>query len=543
MSWTTEYPRPQLRRESFISLNGVWKLNGLEINVPFPPQSKLSGFSGDTDDILYTCSFVTPEHSGSERVILHFGAVDQIAEVYINSRKAASHEGGYLPFSADITDALNGSENELRVTVTDRLDHTYPYGKQKKNRGGMWYTPVSGIWQSVWMEVVPEIHIRSIAVRTDMHGAEFKIDVPADCLIEIPGLPMTAVPGQEWIRADIPEPRLWSPDDPYLYHFTVTAGDDRVESYFALREIQTEGNRVLLNGSPVFLNGVLDQGYFNDGIFLPREPEEYERDILRMKELGINLLRKHIKIEPEAFYYACDRLGMLVMQDMVNSGPYNFLFDTALPTIGMKRRPDAVPEALMSKRMRFFEQHSLDTIDHLRSHPCVIAYTIFNEGWGQFSADRMYRKLRAADPTRLYDATSGWFRRRLSDFDSEHVYFRNKKLKPGERPMLLSECGGYTRTIPGHLFNENAKYGYGSADTEDALTAKIEKMWDEMVLPAIPDGLCGVIYTQLSDVEDEINGLYTYDRQVCKVDKKKMRLLAEAADKALSNALNERMYT
>jgi len=280
---------------------------------------------------------------------------------------------------------------------------------------------------------------------------------------------------------------------------------------------------------------VLDQGYYSNCSYMPDSHYEYEKDVLNMQLLGINLLRKHIKIEPELFYYNCDYMGMLVMQDMVNSGPYSFLFDTALPTIGLKRRPDRVPKKLRTRRMKFFTQHAKATVEHLMSHPCVIAYTIFNEGWGQFNADEHYDMLKALDPTRLYDATSGWFARKKSDFDSEHVYFRNKKLKPKKRPMLLSECGGYTRAIPGHRFNENAKYGYGSADTEDALTAKIEKMWDEMVLPAIPKGLCGVIYTQLADVEDEINGLYTFDRAVCKVDPSRMQALMEKAKAAIKS--------
>ncbi len=530
MYWKDEYPRPQLRRESFISLNGTWQLNGHDIEIPFPPESRISGYKGDTCEKLeYTRSFITPEIAEGERVLLHFGAVDQTCEVFINGKPAVSHEGGYLPFCADITDFLNTAENTITVRAIDTLDHLYPYGKQKKKRGGMWYTPVSGIWQSVWMEVVPEVYIESVSITPDLKGIDIFINTDCDCIIEIPGVTATACPGRKKVRIDIPSPHLWTTEDPYLYSLKITAGKDRVESYFALRTIEAKGNRVLLNGKPIFLNGVLDQGYFDDGIYLPEDPAEYERDILRMKELGINLLRKHIKIEPETFYYACDRLGMLVMQDMVNNGGYNFIFDTALPTIGMKRRFDFVPNRMLTKRMKFFIQHSTDTISHLHSHPCIIAYTIFNEGWGQFNADSMYRKLREFDPTRLYDSTSGWFTGKLSDFDSEHVYFRNKKLKPKKRPLLLSECGGYKRSIEGHLFAPDAKYGYGGADTEDALTAKIETMWAEMVLPAIPGGLCGVIYTQLSDVEDEINGLYTYDRQVCKADKKRLRALAEKA--------------
>ena len=253
-----------------------------------------------------------------------------------------------------------------------------------------------------------------------------------------------------------------------------------------------------------------------------------------MKNLGFNLLRKHIKIEPEIFYHACDRLGMLVMQDMVNSGGYNFILDTALPTIGIQRRPHLPADP---KRKAFFEKHSLETLRHLHNHPCIIAYTIFNEGWGQFEADRLYNVLKSADPTRFYDTASGWFIPQQTDVDSVHIYFRNKRLKPKNRPMLLSECGGYTRAIEGHLFNPDKQYGYGKAETAQALTEKFSQMYEEMVLPAIPQGLCGVVYTQLSDVEDEINGLYTYDRQVLKVETDQMKQCLQRAEKELRDAL------
>ena len=531
MSWNTYYPRPQLRRSSFFPLNDGWQLNGRPINLPFPPESRLAGYDGKiTGSLEYRLNFELPAGfaKSGDRIMLNFGAVDQIAEIFVNGQPVAYHEGGYLPFSVDITAALQPGENSLFVRAIDRLDHMYPYGKQKQNRGGMWYTPVSGIWQSVWLEAVPEKYIKGLQIRADMHGFDILIDAPGECLLEAADL-RTVLHPDRWQRVDITAPHLWSPDDPYLYDLKITCGRDVIESYFALREIKTDGGKLLFNGRPLFINGVLDQGYFEDGIYLPGEPAEYERDIMRMKELGINLLRKHIKIEPEAFYFTCDRLGMLVMQDMVNSGGYNFILDTALPTIGLKRRPDRVPEKLQTPRMKFFTGYAQATVRQLMSHPCVVAYTIFNEGWGQFNADAHYSLLKSMDPTRLYDATSGWFRQKNSDFDSEHVYFRNKRLKPRKRPMLLSECGGYTRAIPGHMFDPGAKYGYGGADTEDALTGKIELMWQKMVLPAIPRGLCGIIYTQLSDVEDEINGLYTYDRAVCKVNIRRMRALAENA--------------
>ena len=335
------------------------------------------------------------------------------------------------------------------------------------------------------------------------------------------------------------KPHLWTPEDPYLYTLTIQTATDKVESYFALRtvEIKPVGghDRICLNGEPVFLHGLLDQGYFSDGIYLPAEPEEYDREAARLKDLGFNLLRKHIKVEPEAFYYACDRQGMLVLQDMVNNGGYSWLFDTALPNIGLQRRPDRFPG---NKRQRaIFEAHSIATQRHLYNHSCIIGYTIFNEGWGQFEADRMYRVCKKEDPTRFYDATSGWFAQTESDVDSRHVYFKNELLHSDGRPLLLSECGGYIRCIAGHLYKEDANYGYGETDTEEALMEKIKLLYDEMVIPSIPNGLCGCIYTQVSDVEEEVNGLYTYDRAFCKVSRQGMLQLAECLHTAFKNSL------
>jgi len=270
----------------------------------------------------------------------------------------------------------------------------------------------------------------------------------------------------------------------------------------------------------------LDQGYFCDGLFLPAKAEEYEKDILRMKELGYNMLRKHIKVEPESFYYACDGLGMLVMQDMVNNGGYNFMLDTALPTLGFKTRKDTKGK-IEGKQKEFFKQHTKETIEHLYNHPSIVAYTIFNEGWGQFNSDEMYTYVKELDPTRLADSTSGWFAQQKNDFDSEHIYFKVIPLEPKERPLFVSECGGYTMAVGGHYYSKYAQYGYGASDTKEALTKDIVYMYENMIIPYVKDGVCGCVYTQLSDVEDEINGLYTYDRKVCKVVKEDMLAMSE----------------
>ncbi len=273
------------------------------------------------------------------------------------------------------------------------------------------------------------------------------------------------------------------------------------------------------------MHGLLDQGYFCDGIFLPAEPEEYERDILRMKELGYNMLRKHIKVEPEAFYYYCDKHGMLVMQDMVNNGEYSFIFDTALPTIGMKNRSDV--KKTENETMRIFKAHTKETMEHLYNHPSIVAYTIFNEGWGQFNSDEMFDFVKGLDDTRLVDSTSGWFAQKKNDFDSEHIYFKTTPPTIKERPVFVSECGGYSQVVAGHYFSRYNTYGYGSSEDSDALTEMIIKMYHEMIIPGLDRGICGCIYTQVSDVEDEVNGLYTYDRKVCKVNKEKMQELSK----------------
>ena len=550
-SWDQYYPRPQLRRGSFFPLNEGWTLNGTPIQAPWPPQAPLSGWRGELGDVLrYETAFTLPGGFApkNRRVLLHFGAVDQVAEVWVNGESVIRHEGGYLPFSADITGALSPGENRLCVKAVDTLSHDYPYGKQHKRPHGMWYTPVSGIWQPVWLEAVPERGaVSSLRVTPDLTGIDVEVEADgAEYIVSVPlgeSRFLTARGVEGPLRLDIPHPHLWTPDDPYLYTLIVTTETDRVESYFALRTVTTKEinghTRLCLNGEPVFLHGVLDQGYFEDGLFLPREPEEYEQDVLRMKELGFNTLRKHVKVEPEAFYYACDRLGMLVVQDMVNSGGYDYLRDTVVPTFLSKRRRDT-GRGGSEQRKAFFERHCLDTVAHLHSHPCIVGWTIFNEGWGQYDSDRIYRLLKGADPSRFFISTSGWFAQKQSDAQSEHVYFSSRVLEgtqPG-RFLFLSECGGFSRRVEGHVTQERKNYGYGEqARTEGELTGRIQALYDDMVLPSIPNGLCGCIYTQLSDVEGETNGLYTYDRQVRKASIGALTDIAARVAGALAQAV------
>ncbi len=545
MSWNS-YPRPQMKRDLFYLIKENWTLNGKTIRVPYVPQSVLSEYEGEVGNtLIYETVFTVPETFIKERILLHFGAVDQLAEVWLNDVLLGSHEGGYLSFSFDITEVVKrDGENRLVVKVTDELDKDYPYGKQCVKRGGMWYTPTSGIWQNVWIENVPDNYIESVKITPDLEGIALEVyqseqtSISAEITLHTGEVVTKTFEGEEPFYIALIEfkdadgkpyvPKLWSPEEPYLYTMRIAAGEDEVETYFALRTIEIKDikgvSRVCLNNKPIFMHGVLDQGYFSDGIFLPAEEEEYERDILRMKELGFNMLRKHIKIEPECFYYYCDKYGMLVMQDMVNNGEYSFIRDTALPTIGFKKKSDKT--AGTSKREKIFVEHTEETVRQLYNHPCIVAYTIFNEGWGQFNSDEMYDRVKALDGTRLIDSTSGWFAQKKNDFDSEHIYFRTKKLKIKKRPLFVSECGGYSLAVEEHLFNPKKAYGYGKTKDSHELTETIATMYRKMLIPAIAKGACGCIYTQLSDVEDEINGLYTYDRKVCKVEKELMRKVA-----------------
>ena len=430
--WNT-HPRPQLKRELFMSLNGEWKLGDKTINVPYPPESKLSGYEGEVPkELWYERSFRVPEGFTKDRILLHFGAVDQKAKVRVNNKLVGVHIGGYLPFVVDITEVVKKDEdNFLEVIVEDKLDKAHPYGKQTEKPKGMWYTQVSGIWQSVWLENVPDIYVEKLIITPWMDRVQLKVVCNKEvesCRVEI-NLPVETFDNSDGEKScednilevdlekgegviEIPNPINWTPDNPHLYDMKIYVGEDVVSSYFALRTIEIREmagvRRVCLNGKPIFFHGVLDQGYFEEGIFLPKSEEDYDKDILSMKELGFNMLRKHIKIEPEYFYYACDRLGMLVMQDMVNNGEYSFIRDTALPTVGFKKKNDRKSKA-DERTKEVFKHHTRGTVEHLYNHPSIVSYTIFNEGWGQFDSDDMYDLVKALDGTRLVDSTSGWF--------------------------------------------------------------------------------------------------------------------------------------
>lgn len=535
------YPRPQLRRKDYVNLNGQWDFTVTQsdempsafdrkINVPFPVESDLSGVAehfSEGSRLWYCTSFAAPQ---GERVLLHIDGVDQRARVILNGECLADNISTVLHGieTVDITKCVK-PENELLICVTDDLnDKSYPYGKQTLKRGGMWYTPVSGIWQTVWLEAVPKEYISGIKITPTADSAEIEIFGIDSGVAACEGREYPVVNGKTIIKPE--NLRLWTPETPHLYDFTVKAGEDEVQSYFALRTVEVKEvngiKRLCLNGKPYFFHGLLDQGYWPDGIYTPASPECYADDILSMKALGFNTLRKHIKIEPQTFYYDCDRLGMIVFQDMVNNGRYSFLRDTALPTVGMQKLGDKRLNRDEKCRKAFADAME-STVERLYNHPCICYWTIFNEGWGQFESSAMYEKLKALDATRIVDSTSGWFRCGRTDVDSRHVYFKPFKIPKSDMPVVLSEFGGFVYKDSEHSYNPDKTYGYRYFKTREDFESALLKLYSEEIIPVVKEGLCAAIYTQVSDVEDETNGLVTYDRKVCKLSAEKMRDIAQ----------------
>lgn len=545
----TVHPRPQLRRETWMDLNGKWdfavqadekKPEAFDrtILVPYCPESALSGIHNHFPEgsfLFYRRYVRLPEAAAGHRILLHVGAADQALTCYVNGVEIGSHTGGYTAFSMDITRAVR-EENEILLRVRDNLtDTAFPRGKQSLTPGGMWYTPVSGIWQSVWLEWVPETYIQSLDIRADMTEAVLDTgDASLFGTVTVMApegnvtLPLTG--GRAVFRPETP--RLWSPEDPYLYEFEITTGADRVSGYFALRSWDIRNvdgiPRLCVNGKPRFFHGLLDQGYWPDGIYTPPSPDCYRQEILAMKRMGFNTLRKHIKVEPEEFYYQCDKLGMFVFQDMVSNGDYSYLKDTILPTLGFQRKNDRRAHPDKRSRQMFLDNMKAQVLQ-LKNHPCIAMWTIFNEGWGQFDATAAYHTLKALDDSRFVCSCSGWFRGGESDVFSRHIYFGQwHHLKRTDKPLVLTEFGGICLAVDGHLYNPDKSYGYQSSKDSEDYRKKLLTLYRKHILPAIPKGLCAAIYTQVSDVEEEINGLLTYDRQVTKPDAEEMRCLSDA---------------
>ena len=541
-----EYPRPQLKRNSFLNLNGPWHfyMGPAEaqpeklpetILVPFSPESELSGIQRKKqkgDVLCYRRSFVLPEGFHRGRVLLHFGAVDLVATVSVNGRTCGTHRGGYWPFTFDITDMLR-EKNLLEVTVTDEGTEVLSdaRGKQSDKPGGIWYTAQSGIWQTVWLESVPENHITGLKVTPlfDQEEAliEVETNVPGKCLLYLEGMIYAAASGTP-VHVPVENMRPWSPEDPHLYHFSVSCGEDRVESYFGMRKcsVEKDGNgvpRLFLNNKPLFHNGLLDQGYWPDGLYTAPAEAAMVCDIQTMKALGFNMLRKHIKIEPLRWYYLCDTMGMLVWQDMVSGGgPYRTSVVT-VPVAGIfPHRVDNGYKAFGRQSEESRERYRWEleeTVKLLYNCPSIVMWVPFNEGWGQFDALEAVERIRALDGTRTIDHASGWHDQGGGDVYSRHVYFRRFRYKKdrGGRAAVLSEFGGYACGIEGHRWSKK-DFGYRMFSGEKELTAGIMKLYDREIRPAKAQGLAAAVYTQVSDVEEEINGLLTYDRKELKVE-------------------------
>lgn len=556
----TEYPRPQMRRNSYLNLNGRWEYAITDsdesprrwdgtILVPFSPESALSGVGrslqpGQT--LWYRREVIVPQGfiPADGRLLLHFGAVDQEAAVYWNGRLLGRHMGGYNAFTLDATDAL-GPRNSLVVRVHDDTDASFhSRGKQKTRRGGIWYTPQSGIWQTVWMEAVPRHYIESLRIVPlfDQSAVEVMVrcSQPLQCEATVDGRTVPFTSGEP-ARIPMPDFRAWSPEDPYLYDLSVTLGEDRVESYFGMRKMEVRADRggvkrLFLNGEPYFQSGLLDQGYWPDGLYTAPSDEALIYDIQTAKAMGFNLLRKHIKVEPMRWYYHCDRLGMLVWQDMPSGGgKYRFSTITLPLVTGIHRRDNhyrAFARASSQGRGEYMDELE-EMVGQLFNAPSVVLWVPFNEGWGQFDSTLVMERLRALDPTRPVDPASGWHDQGAGELRSLHVYFKPFRFRRDRRgrALALSEFGGYNLRVDGHCFNQK-DYGYRRLPDAAALWRDFSRLYEREVLPAVPKGLCASVYTQLSDVEDELNGLMTYDRRVVKLDADEVRELNERLKEA-----------
>ncbi len=542
-----EYPRPQMVRSEWLNLNGLWDLAIVDkdsprpeqfesqILVPFPIESALSGVRKrvtENDRIWYRRSFQVPRKWTGRRVLLHFGAVDFEAKVYVNGQQIGQHRGGYDGFSFDITEALHPFEpNELVVAVWDPTDDgTQPRGKQVRRPGGIWYTPTSGIWQTVWLEPVSAAHITELKVTPDLDGRCVVVRASAPVSFGEQQVEVTVRDGFDKIgtafgrsgtdiRVSVPKPRLWSPEMPHLYELTVSLhvgrrAVDRIESYFGMRKISLGKDargftRMMLNNKPYFQIGPLDQGFWPDGLYTAPTDGALRYDIEMTRKLGFNMARKHVKVEPDRWYYWCDKLGLLVWQDMPSGDKYIGRNDPDIT-----RTPESAKE---------FEQELTALVEGRGNHPCIVMWVPYNEGWGQWDTPRIVELSKKLDPSRLVDNASGWTDRRVGDVHDMHRYPGPGSPDPEpNRAVVLGEFGGLGLPFRGHTWQAEKNWGYKSfTDTNTLTTAYVELL--AKLFPLVDEkGLSAAVYTQTTDVEVEVNGLMTYDRELVKMDPKKV---------------------
>ena len=550
----SDYPRPQLQRDSYLCLNGYWdyaisksevfptSYQG-KILVPFSPESSLSGVNKvvlPDDYLFYRLNFKLDGFEIKDKVILHFLAVDQIAEVYLNGNSLGKHIGGFLPFEFEIKQYLK-DENELIVKIQDFTDISYlSRGKQKLKHGGIWYTPQSGIYFPVWIESVSSDYIKNLKITPDIDNKEVIINVQSEAEEATIILQEHEIKLKTNIdnRIKFDTVQLWSPEHPYLYKIEVYTPNDKVKSYFAMRKFSLVKDeqgitRLGLNNKPYFMKGVLDQGYYQDGLLTPPNYDAYIEDISFVKQMGFNMIRKHIKIEIPRWYYECDKQGIIVWQDFVNGGEIYKFLTIAAPLITGRHHKDnnykKFSRTNEEGRKQAFKEFK-ETIEYLYNVPSIGLWTIFNEGWGQFDSVPVYKELVKLDSTRLFDHASGWHDQGISDVKSYHVYFKHFKIKNSSknehRAIILSEFGGFVLPIEGHMIKGN--HVYKSFKNSKEWLDKYKETIQKDVIDNIPKGLSATVYTQLSDVEEELNGFVTYDRKVVKVDP---QLIKEINDK------------
>jgi hypothetical protein len=540
-----EYPRPQMARPEWANLNGLWDYAIVakdaprpeswtgRILVPFPVESALSGARrtvGETERLWYRRTFSVPPAWRGKTVLLHFGAVDWESTVWVNGRELAVHRGGYDGFSVDVTPALfSGAEQELVVAAWDPTDAgTQPRGKQVRAPHGIWYTPSTGIWRTVWLEAVNGFRIDKLVITPDVDGSEVKIRVHAagqtilqkEIFIEILDGKSVVASARQPLEASaalkMRKPKLWTPESPFLYGLKVTLFQDGrrvdgVESYFGMRKISLGKDklgftRLLLNNEVLFQLGQLDQGFWPDGLYTAPTDEALKYDIETAKGLGFNMARKHVKIEPDRWYYWCDRLGLLVWQDMPSG-------DAFIGATGadIKRSPESG---------RQFEVELEAMVRGLINHPSIVMWVPYNEGWGQWDTARIVELIRSWDPTRLVNNASGWADRGAGDVNDVHKYPGPDAPKPEDkRAAVLGEYGGLGLPVKSHTWQDEKNWGYKSFDDPASLTEAFFALQRQLRLLILSNGLSAAIYTQTSDVEIEINGFMTYDRTLVKMDR------------------------